>query len=62
MTKLDSTGSGLVFSTYLGGSDHGSRPQSIAVDAAGSAYRDRLHELNRFPDDRRGGPDDLRRR
>ena len=37
MTKLDATGSGLVFSTYLGGSvdDFG---HDIAVDGAGSAY------------------------
>ena len=37
MTKLDATGSGLVYSTYLGGSgfDLGF---DIAVDGAGSAY------------------------
>ena len=37
MTKLDATGSGLVYSTYLGGSgdDVGC---GIAVDGAGSAY------------------------
>src|SRR6267154_3700134 len=37
VTKLNSTGSGLVYSTYLGGmfSDHGS---GIAVDADGNAY------------------------
>ena len=37
MTKLDATGSALVYSTYLGGSDsdHG---LGIAVDGAGSAY------------------------
>ena len=37
MTKLDVTGSGLVYSTYLGGSDDDGG-SGIAVDAAGSAY------------------------
>ena len=37
MTKLDATGSGLVFSTYLGGSDT-DVGFGIAVDGAGSAY------------------------
>ena len=37
MTKLDATGSGLVYSTYLGGSD-ADFGGDIAVDGAGSAY------------------------
>ena len=37
MTKLNATGSGLVYSTYLGGTDD-DRGNGIAVDAAGSAY------------------------
>jgi Beta-propeller repeat len=37
VTKLDATGSGLVYSTYLGGIDT-DRGLDIAVDAAGSAY------------------------
>ena len=37
MTKLDATGSALVYSTYLGGSDE-DLGSSIAVDAAGSAF------------------------
>ena len=37
VTKLDTTGSRLVFSTYLGGSDDDGG-SDIAVDAAGSAY------------------------
>ena len=37
MTKLDATGSGLVYSTYLGGSDD-DFGNGIAVDGAGSAY------------------------
>ena len=37
VTKLDATGSTLLYSTYLGGSG-GDRSQGIAVDAAGNAY------------------------
>src|SRR5438046_915685 len=37
VTKLDATGSALVYSTYLGGSS-GDEGLGIAVDAAGSAY------------------------
>ena len=37
VTKLEATGSGLVYSTYLGGSN-AEFGQSIAVDAASSAY------------------------
>ena len=37
VTKLDATGSGLVYSTYLGGSDD-DVGFGIAVDGAGSAY------------------------
>ena len=37
VTKLDATGSGLVYSTYLGGSDRDGG-FGIAVDGAGSAY------------------------
>ena len=42
VTKLDATGSGLVFSTYLGGSDNDfigvGRSGIVAVDGAGSVY------------------------
>ena len=37
MTKLNATGSALVYSTYLGGSG-GDMGDAIAVDATGSAY------------------------
>ena len=37
MSKLDATGSALVYSTYLGGSDE-EIAFSTAVDGAGSAY------------------------
>ena len=40
MTKLNPTGSALVYSTYLGGSNGKSRTvaMGIAVDASGNAY------------------------
>ena len=37
MTKLDPTGSALVYSTYLGGSG-GDEGSGIAIDSAGNAY------------------------
>ena len=48
VTKLDATGSGLVFSTYLGGSgqDFG---HDIAVDAADSAYVTGYADSTNFP-------------
>jgi len=47
-TKLDATGSRLVYSTYLGGegSDTG---QSIAVDGAGGAYLTGITVSSDFP-------------
>jgi photosystem II stability/assembly factor-like uncharacterized protein len=48
ITKLNSTGSALVYSTYLGGS--GSEiGQAIAVDAGGSAYVTGFTASNNFP-------------
>ena len=38
MAKLNPTGSALVYSTYLGGSEHRSVADGIAVDSAGNAY------------------------
>ena len=38
VTKLNATGSGLVYSTYLGGSGRLIDGYGIAVDGAGSAY------------------------
>jgi hypothetical protein len=48
VTKLNSTGTALVYSTYLGGSgiDHGS---SIAVDASGNAYVAGTTSSKNFP-------------
>ena len=38
VTKLNATGSGLVYSTYLGGSHGGEFGLGLAVDASGNAY------------------------
>jgi hypothetical protein len=48
VTKLDATGSGLVYSTYLGGSG-GEVGFGIAVDGAGSAYVSGLTGSTDFP-------------
>ena len=48
VTKLDATGSGLVYSTYLGGSDADSG-FGIAVDGAGSAYVTGSTRSTNFP-------------
>ncbi len=61
VTKLDATGSRLVYSTYLGGSGWGSG-QRHRRGRQGHRLRDGLHVLDRFPDDRGGRPDDPRRR
>jgi hypothetical protein len=48
VTKLDSTGSGLVYSTYLGGTASDDS-RSIAVDASGNAYVTGLTTSTDFP-------------
>ena len=48
MTKLDATGSGLIFSTYLGGGANESG-SGIAVDGAGSAYVTGSTDSTDFP-------------
>jgi len=48
VTKLNSTGSGLVYSTYLGGAI-ADRGQAIAVDIAGNAYVTGLTFSKDFP-------------
>jgi len=48
VTKLNSTGSGLIYSTFLGGSDLDA-PSSIAVGADGSAYVTGYTWSNNFP-------------
>jgi hypothetical protein len=49
VTKLDPTGSMLVYSTYLGGSDQEFCPPRVAVDAAGSAYVTGFTDSTDFP-------------
>jgi len=48
LTKLNAAGSGLVYSTYLGGSGN-EYPLSVAVDSSGSAYVVGLTASNDFP-------------
>src|SRR5206468_9212110 len=48
VTKLDPTGSALVYSTYLRGSND-DRAWAIAVDAAGNAYVTGLTSSSDFP-------------
>ncbi len=49
VTKLDSTGSTLLYSTYLGGGDHSDESEGIAVDAAGNAYVTGITRSSNFP-------------
>jgi Beta-propeller repeat len=48
VSKLDSTGSNLIYSTYLSG-DHGSTGTAIAVDASGIAYVTGYTSSSDFP-------------
>lgn len=48
VTKLNAAGSGLVYSTYLGGSGSADG-KGIAVDAAGNAYITGRNKLDNFP-------------
>jgi len=48
VTKLDSTGSALVFSTYLGGSSN-DQGNGIAIDTAGNAYVTGQTQSSNFP-------------
>jgi hypothetical protein len=49
VTKLNANGSGLVYSTYLGGSGGVDRGWAIALDAAGNAYVTGDTASNNFP-------------
>ena len=61
VTKLNATGTALVYSTYLGGSgeDDG---YGIAVDASGNAYVTGVHRFQQLSHHCRRLPDCLRRR
>ena len=48
VTKLDSTGTALVYSTYLGGTKSDTA-RSVAIDAAGNVYVAGLTKSNDFP-------------
>jgi hypothetical protein len=48
ITKLNSTGTGLIYSTYLGGSDE-DFAQKVAVDSSGNAYITGLTASDDFP-------------
>lgn len=48
VTKLNATGNGLLFSTYLGGDGQDS-PRGIAVDNKGNSYVTGITESNNFP-------------
>jgi len=49
VTKLNSTGTALVYSTYLGGSTDDDRANAIAVSAAGKAYITGFANSSDFP-------------
>lgn len=49
VTKLNAAGSGLVYSTYLGGSNGGEVGNAIAVDGGGNAYVTGLTTSTNFP-------------
>ena len=50
MTKLNPTGTGLLYSTYLGGSGSDDRGYGIAVDTSGNAYVTGRTDSTNFPD------------
>lgn len=49
VTKLNTTGNGLVYSTYLGGSGGNDSPNAIALDPTGSAYVTGFTNSKDFP-------------
>ena len=49
VTKLNSSGSALVYSTYLGGSEGTEFGEAIAVDSAGNAYLTGMTQSDDFP-------------
>ena len=49
VTKLNANGSGLIYSTYLGGSGRDGEPTNVALDANGNAYIALYTESANFP-------------
>ncbi len=49
VTKLNSTGTALIYSTYLGGSDRDGEPASVALDPQGNAYISLSTSSSNFP-------------
>ncbi|MBP9664100.1 MAG: SBBP repeat-containing protein, partial [Pyrinomonadaceae bacterium] len=49
VTKLNSTGTGLIYSTYLGGSGRDGEPANVAVDSTGNAYVAITTQSRNFP-------------
>lgn len=49
VTKLNSTGTGVIFSTYLGGSGRDAEPANVAVDASNNVYIATNTQSNNFP-------------
>lgn len=47
--KLNSTGTGVIFSTYLGGSGRDAEPANVAVDASNNIYIATNTQSNNFP-------------
>jgi photosystem II stability/assembly factor-like uncharacterized protein len=56
VAKLDSTGSRLVFSTYLGGRDGGTSISTVALDATSNTYVGGRTSARQFPAATRLGP------
>lgn len=49
VTKLNSTGTGIIYSTYLGGSDRDGEPANVALDSSGNAYVSVSTSSQNFP-------------
>ena len=49
VTKLNSTGTNVIYSTYLGGSDRDGEPANVALDSSGNAYISISTNSRNFP-------------
>lgn len=61
VTKLNATGTALLYSTYLGGSG-GDISSAIIMDSSSKRLRHGFYKLHRFPHDCRSIPGEVRRR